>query len=243
MEWTPLGVKFAATIVLAAVASLLVSYRRIARGRELLLEAQREIVNLRRANSHLTALSFVDPLTEIANRRAFEDALKREHSRMLRNGSSLSLVYIDVDHFKSLNDTLGHPRGDVCLKMIANELRQCAKRPADLSARIGGEEFAILLPETDVAGAIQVAESAKKAVENLHLENPGSPRSPFLTISLGVASSNGDPSNLIRMADQALYAAKQAGRNRVFATIANPVESIPIRRTSATHVREFSLQD
>lgn len=227
--WSQLDFWFGIPIALAGNFLFLGIFWLNSRQRKLLREARKEIGSLKSNNTELAKLSLCDALTGLANRRAFDQAIGKEHARMLRNGSSLSLVYVDVDHFKKLNDSLGHQRGDACLRMIANELQRCIRRPADVAARIGGEEFAVLLPETDIAGAIEVAEAAKQAVERLCLDNPGSPSSPFVTISLGVATSSGTASDLINSADQALYAAKSAGRNRVFATMAKLIECTPVK--------------
>jgi diguanylate cyclase (GGDEF)-like protein len=131
----------------------------------------------------------------------------------------LSLISLDVDHFKALNDSEGHQRGDECLVLLGSELTRIAKRRIDLAARVGGEEFALILPMTCSADALQVAESLRAGVEMLKLPHPNSPVMPFLTISLGVATATNDilttPEKLTAAADQALYRAKRGGRNMV----------------------------
>jgi diguanylate cyclase (GGDEF)-like protein len=176
-------------------------------------------VDLRRANEDLSRLSSLDSLTGLANRRVFDQTLTMECARLKRAGSAVSLVMLDVDHFKALNDSEGHQRGDECLKLVGAELRRCAKRQIDLAARYGGEEFAVILPETGAAGAARVAESMRLAIASLKLPHPASPVAPFLTVSVGVATASqklhSSPQELVAAADQALYGAKGGGRNRV----------------------------
>jgi diguanylate cyclase (GGDEF)-like protein len=126
---------------------------------------------------------------------------------------------IDVDHFKALNDSLGHPKGDKYLILLSAELKRRCRRRMDTAARYGGEEFAIILPDTDAAHAIEFAELVRQAVSALDLPHPASPTAPFLTVSVGIATSTGSDcftaEDLVAGADRALYAAKDAGRNRV----------------------------
>ena len=172
-----------------------------------------------KSNRQLEKLSLTDPLTEIANRRSFEQRLDVEWSRALREQVPISLVMIDIDHFKRYNDRFGHPAGDECLRMVAAVLTQRARRPWDMPARLGGEEFAVLLPTTESGGAIRVAEMFRCSIENISLPHP---ESPFLivTVSVGVATvypheAGQTPKALIEAADAALYGAKKTGRNRV----------------------------
>jgi diguanylate cyclase (GGDEF)-like protein len=189
------------------------------RERELQRIVAEKTADLRRINEDLSRLSSLDSLTGLANRRVFDETLKVECARLKRIRSDVSLVMIDVDHFKALNDSEGHQRGDEYLKLVGSELRRLAKRQIDLAARYGGEEFAVILPETDAAGARRVAESMRLAVVGLQLPHPASPVSPLLTISVGVATVtrewHSSPEELIAAADQALYEAKRNGRNRV----------------------------
>ena len=174
---------------------------------------------LKRQADLLRSLSFLDGLTGIANRRRFDDAMTREWRRCTRSHLPLSLIILDVDHFKAYNDEYGHKAGDECLRLVAELLADRARRPSDLVARYGGEEFVCLLPETDGTGAIRVAEGFRAAVAEQRIPHAQSPVAPFVTISLGVAtvtpSADGSPERLAEMADQLLYRAKRAGRNRV----------------------------
>ena len=174
---------------------------------------------LKRQADLLRSLSFLDGLTGIANRRRFDDAMTREWRRCTRSHLPLSLIILDVDHFKAYNDEYGHQAGDECLRLVAELLADRARRPSDLVARYGGEEFVCLLPETDGTGAIRVAEGFRAAVAKQRIPHAQSPVAPFVTISLGVAtvtpSADGSPERLAEMADQLLYRAKRAGRNRV----------------------------
>ncbi|AWU94451.1 diguanylate cyclase [Azospirillum ramasamyi] len=174
---------------------------------------------LKRQADLLRSLSFLDGLTGIANRRRFDDAMTREWRRCTRSHLPLSLIILDVDHFKAYNDEYGHQAGDECLRLVAELLADRARRPSDLVARYGGEEFVCLLPETDGTGAIRVAEGFRAAVAEQRIPHAQSPVAPFVTISLGVAtvtpSADGSPERLAEMADQLLYRAKRAGRNRV----------------------------
>jgi diguanylate cyclase (GGDEF)-like protein/PAS domain S-box-containing protein len=171
------------------------------------------------ANRRLRALAGEDGLTGLANRRAFDDALMREHRRAKREKKNLALVMIDVDRFKAFNDRYGHLAGDDCLRKIAGVLLTALRRPGDLAARYGGEEFAALLPDTDEEGAARVAERIRAAVVGLAVGHDASP-SNFVTISAGVAGLNeierqGEAEALVRAADQALYRAKRDGRDAV----------------------------
>lgn len=174
--------------------------------------------NLAHANIELQKLAALDSLTGIANRRRFDDALSVEYARGQREKKPLSLVMCDIDQFKVYNDNFGHLAGDLCLKKVAAVLTEHLKRPADLAVRYGGEEFAILLPETDLAGALVVAHACRAHLERLALDNPGAAQA-IVTLSLGVASVVPSPDSkseqLVARADKALYAAKSGGRNRV----------------------------
>jgi adenylate cyclase len=167
----------------------------------------------------LRALSTRDELTRLANRRVFNETLEREWGRALRSQTSLSLIMCDVDYFKIYNDTYGHPQGDECLRQVAQVLQSTLQRPADLAVRYGGEEFAILLPNTNGAGAVQVAEKLREAVRSRQLPHGGSQVSDYVSLSFGVASmipaAHRLPAGLVQTADLGLYAAKQQGRNRV----------------------------
>ncbi|MBY6260476.1 PleD family two-component system response regulator [Azospirillum sp. 412522] len=174
---------------------------------------------LKRQTDLLRSLSFLDGLTGIANRRRFDETMAREWRRCARSHLPLSLVILDVDHFKAYNDQYGHQAGDECLRVIADVLSDRARRPSDLVARYGGEEFVCLLPETDGPGATRVAEGFRADVAERRIPHVQSPVGPYVTISLGVAtvvpSAESSPDMLAEMADQLLYRAKRSGRNRV----------------------------
>jgi diguanylate cyclase (GGDEF)-like protein len=170
----------------------------------------------------LQQLLSTDAMTGIANRRRFDAALTREWRRCRRNGVPLSLLMIDVDHFKAYNDHCGHPQGDACLRQVAQVLVEAVGRPGDLAARYGGEEFVCLLPEISVAGALAVANRLMTALRAANIVHPNSPAGPRLTISIGVATGNtltGEPERLVEFADRLLYAAKNAGRNQAQAGV------------------------
>ncbi len=187
----------------------------------------RKLVQLTEALQRLTTQ---DALTGIANRRAFDHALGLEWHQARRSGLPLSLMMIDIDHFKAFNDRYGHLEGDRCLRAVARALQAGAVRTTDLVARYGGEEFAVLLPLTDAEAALHLAERLRSAVEDLAIGNEASGNGR-VTISVGVASMHAPwpqalslddgalrgSAALVEMADQALYAAKAAGRNRVMA--------------------------
>ena len=167
----------------------------------------------------LENLAFLDGLTGIANRRQFDLELEKEWRRMMRRNAPLSLLMIDIDHFKAFNDHYGHGAGDECLRLVARSIAGVIKRPGDLAARYGGEEFAVILPDTDERGAAVVAESMLRAINALQIAHETSPVAGQVTISLGAASyvpqRHETPQGLINAADRALYLAKTAGRNQI----------------------------
>jgi len=176
-------------------------------------------IKLEELNIRLLKLANLDGLTGLANRRFFDERLAAEWLRAMRNRNPLTLIMFDVDWFKQYNDKFGHLEGDECLKRIARSAQEIFSRPADTVARFGGEEFIILLPETDSGGALKVAEKLRAEIEDLHLPNPDSSVGPFITVSLGVSTIvpvvNSSPDDFIKLADEALYRAKNAGRNRI----------------------------
>ena len=187
---------------------------------ELLRLVEAKTVELRRANAELLQLSSIDPLTGLANRRVFDRILSNECARLKRTGGgAVSLLVLDVDHFKALNDSKGHQQGDRYLVLLGAELTRIARRQTDTAARCGGEEFALILPGTIALDAACIAESVRSAILALNLPHPASPTAPILTISIGVATATRDwlnaPQELVAAADAALYAAKRNGRNRV----------------------------
>jgi diguanylate cyclase (GGDEF)-like protein len=189
--------------------------QRIESTRIKLLETSRELAA---ANRELENLSRQDGLTGIANRRYFDSYLVTEVKRASRERQPLSLILADVDHFKAYNDFYGHQAGDDCLRQVASALRSVGRRPADLAARYGGEEFAIVLPATAMEGAVDVAKSLIRVIEGMSIPHARSGVSPSISLSQGIASlipvQETKPENVIELADQALYQAKQQGRNR-----------------------------
>ena len=182
-------------------------------------EVAKKTADLRSANDELSVLSSTDPLTGLANKRVFDQALGWECARVQRMNSVGSLLSIDVDHFKALNDTEGHLRGDECLVALSAELARLCRRRLDLAARCGGEEFAMILPLAKSADAKRIAESVRQAIAALNIPHPASPVAPYLTVSVGVATATREwcctREALSAAADRALYAAKNSGRNRV----------------------------
>jgi diguanylate cyclase (GGDEF)-like protein len=183
----------------------------------LFMERKRMAEELLDTNMRLKLLASRDGLTGIANRRTLDERLVQEWRRATRLNAPLAMLMIDIDHFKQFNDHCGHPAGDQCLKRVAEALARQA-REQDLVARFGGEEFALLLPHTDLAGALQMAERVRAAVSALAIVHVGSPRG-HVTVSIGCAAvtprMGESPSNLLDAADAALYRAKRGGRNRV----------------------------
>ncbi|MBS3027284.1 MAG: diguanylate cyclase [Dolichospermum sp. DET50] len=173
---------------------------------------------LEAANQKLQQLASIDSLTQIPNRRSFDEVLEREWQRLQREQAPLSLILCDMDFFKNYNDTYGHQSGDDCLKEVAKILQQAAQRPGDLAARYGGEEFALVLPNTDTAGAVYVAETILSSIRTKNLIHESSKISSYLTLSLGIATiipqSSSSLTWLIAKADEALYRAKLTGRDR-----------------------------
>ena len=185
-------------------------------------------------NERLRDLARIDGLTGVANRRTFDETLATERQRSERTGAPLSLLLLDLDFFKSYNDTQGHLAGDDCLRQVAEVMRNAVTRSGDLVARYGGEEFAIVLPDTDGSGAASVAERVRDRVRALAVKHPGSPHG-VVTISVGIATAAGGGAtlrNLVRHADIALYEAKGAGRDTAF-RYAPEMERVVCGSTSA----------
>jgi len=209
----------------AAVAGRTASLRR--RARQLERQVAQRTEELRVANARLEQLASTDELTGLANLRTFRERLEAVWAAARREGGPVSLIMLDVDHFKAYNDTFGHPAGDLCLRRIGAQLAASLYQASDLAARHGGEEFAILLPGATARAAGLVAERVRAAVESLSIPHPTSPVAAQVTVSAGHASASpaagGGPEELIAAADAALYEAKRAGRNRVVA--ASPREA------------------
>ena len=224
-----------AGVVTSAVYGFLQMRLRALRRRELEL---RELVDartrqLKGANDLLIELSYLDPLTGVANRRRFDERLDLEWRRSSRAASTLSVIMLDIDTFKAFNDAYGHPRGDDCLRRVATSLADALPRAGDMVARYGGEEFAVILPSTDLDGAGKVAEQLRQRVETLGIPTEVSPVARVVTISAGVAaarpSADNEPAELVRMADRALYRAKETGRNRSVAIDPVSGTTVPVR--------------
>lgn len=179
------------------------------------------------ANRKLERLATLDGLTGISNRRSFDEALAREWQRALRQQSPLAILVGDIDSFKTYNDRYGHLAGDDCLRQVARSIAQAVKRSTDLTFRYGGEEFAVLLPETQIDGALVVAEGILDTIRGLQIPHAYSPVASIITISLGAASmiprANMDPSSLVAAADLALFEAKTRGRNRACVSSSAPL--------------------
>lgn len=209
------------SITLVAIY-MIIKYRRLSKKLKASVEERTEELDhvnsmLLAMNVTLEKISMIDGLTSIENRRAFDIAYNKAWELSLRKGMPLSLIMIDIDHFKAFNDIYGHLAGDQALIRIAETIKNSIKRPSDLAARYGGEEFVVMLPDTNEEGAVVVAETIRRSVEELGVENKkiGS----VMTVSLGVASIEPDRNMpiemLIESADKALYRAKDEGRNKV----------------------------
>lgn len=191
--------------------------------------------DLEQSNEDLERLASSDGLTQVANRRHFDKYLDRQWQQLEGSESPLSLIFCDVDFFKKYNDTYGHQAGDECLRLVASAIQRAVKHSADFVARYGGEEFAVILPNTPIAGAVSVAEAIRLEVKALEIPHAQSSVSPYVTLSLGVASllarSEVSPKSLIASADQALYHAKAAGRDTCYAYVSGESSSLePLQR-------------
>jgi diguanylate cyclase (GGDEF)-like protein/hemerythrin-like metal-binding protein/PAS domain S-box-containing protein len=182
-------------------------------------DRKRMEATLAATNRKLAALSITDALTGIANRRRFDEALTKQYARHVRSGADLSLIMLDIDHFKRFNDQYGHVRGDACLQQIAQVIDECAVRSTDIAARYGGEEFACILPETDIDGAVIIAEKIRSNIKALAIPHKDSTISDYVTASIGVVTvtctTEMPISEIIVLADKMLYKAKKFGRDRI----------------------------
>ena len=179
----------------------------------------RNHINLKVKTDHLEQLSHSDSLTGIPNRRAFDLVMEREWNRSMRDKTPLSLLMLDIDNFKLYNDNYGHGAGDECLKKVAQTLRKNFNRPADFCARYGGEEFVAILPDTELRGAVKVAEKIRSSVVSLQIPHAYSEVADCITVSIGAvthtaSSPAASPDSLLKKADSELYRAKNSGRNQ-----------------------------
>ncbi|CAD0231144.1 putative Diguanylate cyclase [Planktothrix agardhii] len=178
---------------------------------------------LQLANQQLQNLAMVDKLTQIANRRCFDEILNQEWHRLVREKRLLSLLLCDIDYFKQYNDTYGHSQGDICLQQVAQALQQGVQRSIDLVARYGGEEFVVILPHTDQEGALEVAKKIQDVLEQFNLPHRSSNVADRVTMSIGICTLiptvERFPLDLINEADHSLYQAKTQGRNRAVGSI------------------------
>ena len=190
-------------------------------------------LKLKRKSDLLHRLASIDPMTEVGNRRRFDDVLDREWRRAARQEQLLSLAFVDVDHFKLYNDEYGHAAGDECLRKVARAMASVVRRAEDFLARYGGEEFAVILPGTDLRGAKHVGETLRKKVESLAIPHAGNPGIERVSVSIGVATvlaaPKVSPVTLVEAADAQLYRAKESGRNRV-----SPSSDSPERETATS---------
>lgn len=192
--------------------------RQVLRERELVYQLAKINQQLASANEELQELARIDGLTQLANRRYFEEVLVKEWRRLARQQEPLSVIFCDVDFFKQYNDIYGHLAGDFCLKDISQLIKASTMRAADLVARYGGEEFVILLPGTDAAGAEFVAQRIHTNLSNAAIPHIGSKIATVVTLSMGITSTlptlEYHPKQLLESADRALYTAKSKGRNQ-----------------------------
>jgi two-component system, chemotaxis family, response regulator WspR len=199
--------------------TLLISVKNTIEKYHLMQQNIRLMDELIQKNKELERLSFLDGLTGVANRRYFDKTVAEEWGRAARLNTWLAVIMIDIDFFKRFNDTYGHQHGDDCLKQVAHTLNASLKRSGDSLFRYGGEEFAAILPNVNIDGAMIVAESMRSGVESLNISHVSSSIAEYVTISLGVGSMiptyHSTPSAMIFQVDRALYAAKQGGRNQI----------------------------
>mgnify|MGYP000385494478 CR=1 FL=1 len=186
------------------------------------ITAMERIYNMRQqlkaAEKRLEHLAMYDQLTQLANRRNFDETLEKEFKLAKRNKSPLSVIISDIDFFKIYNDTYGHQKGDDCLAAVAKLIGETPQRPTDKACRYGGEEFTVILPDTDLQGGLEMSEKIRQAVFDANIQHEGSKAASCVTLSLGLATYQGQVHSgeeLLKAADDALYRAKENGRNRV----------------------------
>lgn len=209
-------------ILLGGIVSLWLRDRRLsARVSGLANEIEQRTAELTEAQQTLNRLEGLDALTSLANHSSFQEFLRGEWRRALREASSISVLIIDIDHFSEYNDRFGHQTGDECLMKVGRKIKENVRRPGDLVARYAGKVFAVVMSRTDQQGAYRVAHQICAAIEGLAIEHPESDVSPCVTASIGVVTStpaidsNWEELGLVTEAKAALAQAKKAGRNRV----------------------------
>lgn len=189
---------------------------------ESVLKARVELqLDIQRRTFLLSQLAHIDALTEVGNRRAFDGQIDAELNRARRENKSVALALLDIDYFKQYNDTYGHPAGDVCLKELASCLKQSFKRHSDFCFRYGGEEFAVIMYDTNENEACRLMYNALVRYRELEIPHKNSPISNVVTFSAGVTADNAksvSPLELTKRADEALYQAKKSGRNKIVST-------------------------
>ncbi len=199
---------------------------------------------LNHLNAELEALSQLDSLTQILNRRTFNDQANRHWLVAVRHQTPTSVLMIDVDHFKPYNDNYGHPAGDRCLKQITQAIKGCLQRPSDLLGRYGGEEFIALLPETDAAGARHIGQCINRAIRELSLEHRHSPVAGHVTVSIGGATCNHSMGHtleeIIKSADRALYKIKHNGRDAALIEEVASHKTVLIAAQNTSRARRIS---
>jgi diguanylate cyclase (GGDEF)-like protein len=209
------------------------------------LETIRDLSAIKAAEAKFRGLTGVDALTGVANRRTFDDVLSTEWRRAIRSGASLSLLMIDIDCFKLFNESVGRPRSDECLRIVAEAVANKALQAGDFPARYGGEEFALILPFTDKAGAASIAENIRAAVEGIGMLHPISSAGPYVTVSIGTATvaptATDRVEKLICFADIALFHAKESGGNQFCAFDDSP--SCNVARSQPTAGIEIAKID
>lgn len=242
LNWQQLLIGFSSGVVLTALASWLLFYLQQKKWQmtvadqledsiqQRTLELQITLIELAEKNKLLEQQSTIDALTGVRNRTFFDQKLSAEIKRSRRERSTLALLMIDIDHFKSFNDNHGHLVGDLVIKEVAQSLQQELKRSTDYLCRYGGEEFAIILPNTDSEGAMLLAEQLRLCLENQRIQHEKLELSISVSIGCyaGVAEINSVSIDYIQAADIALYRAKNEGRNRV---VCNPEVVIPVQET------------
>jgi diguanylate cyclase (GGDEF)-like protein len=200
---------------------------------------------LNRLNTELEGLSQIDSLTHIYNRRTFHELALQQWAQVRRNQQPISALMIDVDYFKLYNDHYGHPAGDSCLQKITQAIKSCLQRSCDLFGRYGGEEFIVLLPNTDTHGAYKITQSIHHALRNIELRHDVSPCSNLVTVSIGGAScmrtTGHNLEELIKHADRALYKAKHSGRNRAWVDELTTQKNVLIVSSNPEVIRHFSV--